>query len=265
VAEGREELASGFDRVAELYQRARPTYPDLIFDDLARLGELGRGARVLEVGCGTGQATSALARRGWTVTAVELGASLADVARRVLASFSNVEVVTAAFERWEPPRTDFDAVFAATAWHWLDPGVAFGKAHSLLRHGGVLATLTTHHVMPADGDDFFRDIQAVYAAIGEADPRGGPPAPEEVDDADAREIAASGFFDAPQVCRYLWSQSYTADDYINTVNTYSRHISMTEDQRAQLFEVIRQRIGERRDGRVLKHYLNVLHVAHRID
>lgn len=214
MAEGREELASGFDRVAELYQRARPTYPGLIFDDVARLGELGRGARVLEVGCGTGQATSAL---------------------------------------------------AATAWHWLDPGVAFGKAHSLLRHGGVLATLTTHHVMPADGDDFFRDIQAAYAAIGEADPRGGPPAPEEVDDADAREIAASGFFSAPQVCRYLWSQSYTADDYIDTVNTYSGHISMTEDQRGQLFEVMRQRIDERRDGRVLKHYLNVLHVAHRID
>ncbi|MDQ3423225.1 MAG: SAM-dependent methyltransferase, partial [Actinomycetota bacterium] len=70
---------------------------------------------------------------------------------------------------------------------------------------------------------------------------------------------------APQVCRYLWSQSYTADDYIDTVNTYSGHISMTEDQRGQLFEVMRQRIDERRDGRVLKHYLNVLHVAHRID
>jgi cyclopropane fatty-acyl-phospholipid synthase-like methyltransferase len=51
--------------VPELHDRARPTYPGPLFDDLASLGALGDGARVLEIGCGTGKATLALAGRGF--------------------------------------------------------------------------------------------------------------------------------------------------------------------------------------------------------
>jgi len=117
---------------AQLYAQARPGYPEDLFDDLQRWGRLTGSTRVLEVGCGTGQATRSLARRGWHVTAVELGGALADVARRDLHGFRNVEVVTAEFERWEPPRVPYQLVFAATSWHWLDPDVAFDKAHPLV-------------------------------------------------------------------------------------------------------------------------------------
>jgi 16S rRNA A1518/A1519 N6-dimethyltransferase RsmA/KsgA/DIM1 with predicted DNA glycosylase/AP lyase activity len=73
-----------FDEDAELYDRMRPDYPDDLFDDLAALAGLQRGSRVLELGCGTGQATLPLARRGFAVTAIELGPRLAEVARRKL-------------------------------------------------------------------------------------------------------------------------------------------------------------------------------------
>ncbi|MCW2974924.1 MAG: methyltransferase, partial [Actinomycetia bacterium] len=69
-------LRAPFDRVAELYDRARPTYPSDLIVDVAALGP-----RVLEIGPGTGQATRALAERGAQVTAVELGKSLAELAR----------------------------------------------------------------------------------------------------------------------------------------------------------------------------------------
>jgi len=70
-------LRAGFDRAAEDYQRTRPVCPPQLFDDLVRLAGLEAGDRVIEIGCGTGQATVPLAGRGLAVTAVELGPELA--------------------------------------------------------------------------------------------------------------------------------------------------------------------------------------------
>jgi 16S rRNA A1518/A1519 N6-dimethyltransferase RsmA/KsgA/DIM1 with predicted DNA glycosylase/AP lyase activity len=93
-------LRDTFEEAPELYDRARPGYPGELFDDLERLAGLRAGSRILELGCGTGQATVSLARRGYEVVAVELGARLADVARRKLATFPTVTVVNSAFEAW---------------------------------------------------------------------------------------------------------------------------------------------------------------------
>ena len=55
------------------------------FDDLAEFGQLAPGARILEIGCGTGQATRSLAERGYRIIAVELGADMAAIGRWALA------------------------------------------------------------------------------------------------------------------------------------------------------------------------------------
>src|SRR5687767_6420654 len=73
-----------FDSVAEEYDRARPGYPPAMFEDLRSHG-LGPSSSVVEIGCGTGQATLHLAARAGSVTCVELGPDLAAVARRNLA------------------------------------------------------------------------------------------------------------------------------------------------------------------------------------
>ena len=83
----REDLRETFDRASALYQRARPEYPDELFDHLVTVTGLAAGDRVLEVGCGTGKATLPLARRGFRITAIELGAQLAAAARRNLSDF----------------------------------------------------------------------------------------------------------------------------------------------------------------------------------
>ena len=98
----RDALRTGFDRAAEDYQRTRPVCPPQLFGDLIDLAGLEAGDRVLEIGCGTGQATVPLAEHGLAITAVELGAELAAVARRRLAGFRAAEVVTSAFEDWQP-------------------------------------------------------------------------------------------------------------------------------------------------------------------
>ncbi|MBV9281092.1 MAG: class I SAM-dependent methyltransferase, partial [Chloroflexi bacterium] len=129
------QLRRTFDQAAELYDRARPGYPRELFDDLTELAGIGPGCRVLEIGCGTGQATVPLAERGCQIVAVELGADMAAVARRNLARFASVTVVVSAFEDWPLPAGPFDAVVSATAFHWIDPAVRVTKAADALRPG----------------------------------------------------------------------------------------------------------------------------------
>ena len=253
-----------FDSVAELYDRVRPSYPDAVFDDVAVLGRLQPRARVVEVGPATGQATRALARRGWSVTAIEPGATLAATAADRLADFPEVAIEVSRFEDWEAPEDAvYDAVFAATSWHWVDPTRGYAKAARVLHPDGVLAVVTTHHVLPADGDRFFVEIQEVYDEIEESDPRGGPLEPDAIDDPLGAEITDSGWFQPPEIRRHVWSLTYTADYYIDVLRTYSGHITMTDAQRSRLFSAIRERIGRRPQPTVEKHYLNIVHVARR--
>ncbi len=78
------ERRATFDRAAELYERARPGYPDELIDDVVALAGLRPRSRVVEIGCGTGKATLPLAEGGLRITCVELGASLAAIFGPVL-------------------------------------------------------------------------------------------------------------------------------------------------------------------------------------
>jgi cyclopropane fatty-acyl-phospholipid synthase-like methyltransferase len=140
LPEERHLLRQTFDDGSAEYDRARPVAPDHVFDDLVSLAEVGAGGRLLEIGCGTGQNTTPLAERGFEIVAVELGESLAELARRNLAAFPNVTVVTSSFEEWDPGDERFDAVVSFNAFHWVDPEVAYSKSAAVLRDGGALGS-----------------------------------------------------------------------------------------------------------------------------
>lgn len=263
MEDNREALRRTFNQDAELYDRARPRYPEQIFDDLFALSGLNSRATVLEVGCGTGQATRPLAARGCRVVCIELGENLAAVARRNLAKFSRVEVITAAFESWKSREAIFDMVFAATSWHWLDPEVRYEKAARLLKPAGILAVLCGGgHAFPDGFDPFFTEIQKCYEALGEPHLAWPPPRPDQVPDWQ-EEIERSGLFKVVGVKRYVWPVYYTADTYIDVLNTYSGHIAWDRWKRERLFSEVRRLIGARPSATIRKHYLDILHVARR--
>jgi SAM-dependent methyltransferase len=262
IGEAREPLRRTFDSAADLYDSARPAYPDELFDDLVELAGLEREARVLEIGCATGKATRPLLERGFSVVCVEIGAQLAERARRNLAAFP-VEIHVAPYETWEPEYDAFDLVYAATAWHWLDPAIRYRKAHRLLRAGGHLAFWSAGHAFPVGFDPFFTEIQEVYDAIGESyDEEWPPPPPEQLPD-ESHEIEGSGLFEDIRVRRYVWELQYTADEYIALLDTFSGHIAMEPPKRERLYREIRTRISSRPQQRVRRHWYAILHVARR--
>jgi SAM-dependent methyltransferase len=256
-------LRATFTEDAERYDRARPGYPAALFEDLAALAGLEPGSRVLEIGCGTGQATIPLAELGYQIVAVELGAELAEVARRNLARFPNVEVVTAAFEAWPLPPEPFDLVLSATAFHWIDPTVRVVKSAEALRPGGVLATIATHHVYGGTVP-FFADMQACYERWDPSTPPGLRLLPAEAIPLEGEEIEQSGRFSTPEFRRYPTDIPYTTESYIDVLLTYSGHRALGPAAQQGLLDCIAGLIDTQYGGQIVKRYLSELRTAHRL-
>ncbi|HEX6469616.1 MAG TPA: class I SAM-dependent methyltransferase [Streptosporangiaceae bacterium] len=262
---GDRRLRTTFDRAAGLYQRARPDYPGELYADLLALTGIEPPAHLLEVGCGPGKATLPLARMGFRITAVELGAALAAEAGRNLAAFPGVSVVNSSFEAWEPPAgAAFDLLYAATAWHWVDPEVRYAKAAAVLASGGHAAVWGAEHAFPGGFDPFFTDIQQVYDEMGEGDGAAWPPPPPAArPDRAAAEFEESGHFTVVGTRLHVWERTYTADEYIALLNTFSGHIGMEPAKRDHLYREVRRLLAAREDGRLTRHWSAVLTVARR--
>jgi ubiquinone/menaquinone biosynthesis C-methylase UbiE len=128
-----------FDSVAELYDVQRSGYPKALFADIMTIGRLRPGDRVLEVGCGSGQATSGFLAEGLDVTGIDPGASLVGLARDKFLASKAVRFEVTTFEEWPLEERKFNLVAAAQSWHWLRGDVAFAKAAGALVPSGSLA------------------------------------------------------------------------------------------------------------------------------
>lgn len=130
MSHNREELS--FDRVADEYERTRPTYPPELLDLLP----VGDDASVLDLGAGTGKLTRLLAARYREVTAVEPLANMRAMLERVV---PGVTALPGSAERIPLDDSSVDAVFAAQAFHWFDKALALPEIVRVLRPGGVFA------------------------------------------------------------------------------------------------------------------------------
>jgi SAM-dependent methyltransferase len=156
-----------FDEIAAEYDRYRPAYPDELVDHACQVAGIGSGDHVLEVGCGSGQLTRSLVARGLHVTALEPGPSLIALARQNLDGAGEVEFVNARFEDAPLPRGQFQAVFSASAFHWVDPEVSWQKTAGVLAPGGTLALV---QYCGLEEPRSKRDQDVVLAAMGKVAP-----------------------------------------------------------------------------------------------
>jgi SAM-dependent methyltransferase len=157
-----------FDEIVEDYDRHRPTYPDALVDRACE--RLSPGAAVLEIGCGTGQLTRSLLARGLRVTAVEPGRQLIARARDQCGGAGDVQFVNARLEDAPLQRARYEAVFSASAIHWVDPDVSWRKAAEALLDGGSLALLSYFGL---DDPHSAEDQQALRAVITTVAPEAG--------------------------------------------------------------------------------------------
>lgn len=233
-----EQRRTSFDAAAQLYDDARPDYPEQMVDAVQAYAQLSAGSRALEIGAGTGQATAQFAWRGIAVDAVEPGAAMADLIREKFeGSGLDVTVQTADFESAELETEAYDVAFAPTSWHWLAPGLRWERAADVLKPGGTLAAFwnVPHWRRTALIDQ----LDAVYQRSGADLSLLGPMLTAEVEHgALMREWTADapdqGAFTDFRGAQYQWSADYDADGYVALLGTYGDHLTLDPDVREPL-------------------------------
>jgi trans-aconitate methyltransferase len=240
-----EERVSEFDAMAVEYDRYRPRYPERLFDDIVATGELSPGARAVEIGAGTGIATTPLVDRGLIVTALEPAPGMAALARAKLGNRARVEV--SRFEDWTSTE-QIHLVAAFNSWHWVQPDVGIDLAAQMLPVGGTLAIVRTD-VISWGAEPFETRLADAF----------GAPWPKTVDHVvgSTRPVQDDGRFGVLQEHHYRFERTLDAAAFVAVTRTYGGTHSTDRD------EIIRTIIDEELGGAVTKVEDAVLNLARR--
>jgi SAM-dependent methyltransferase len=244
-----DDIRLSFNEAAEIYDEARPCYPAELFDFLFRA--LPSHPEIVEVGPGTGQATKDLLARGATVHAVEIGPAMAAKLRSNFRTH-RLRVSVGDFETLNIPAACADAVFSATAYHWIAAAAQTGRPAHILRPGGIIAIVDLIQVDSPSDLGFFASAQPIYDRYGQG--HRGPPAPtrDRVDPNIRSVIEADGRFDDVGVRRYDWDQTYSASDYRKLMLSYSGTQMMDEADRLGLLDDMESFIERDFGGRITR-------------
>lgn len=98
-----------YKNIAETYESIRPGYPDELIADIIKAGNLSATSKLLEIGAGTGKATTAFLDLGFSVDANEIEPDTADVLRRRVTS-DKLSLSVGSFESWVPPQPKYDCI-----------------------------------------------------------------------------------------------------------------------------------------------------------
>jgi SAM-dependent methyltransferase len=261
------DLGRVFNEVPELYDRVRPGYPDELFADLVTITHMDERSSVLEVGCGTGQATRSLAALGCSVTAIEPGADMAALARQQVATYRNVNIETSTFEDWDDRGRCFDVLVAASAWHWVDPSIGWQKAHRLLSSGGWMALLGNVVVRWPAEPEVYAETADLHEQFSPGNPGWGhPPLEDDVRTTDEGwgPVDDPGDLFGPTIVRWYPSvQWFNGDGFADLLRTQSPYRRLDQDVREPLLDAIAERIRSRMGDRASRRYLSVLRVGQR--
>ena len=136
---GRIDLKADWNNAAADYAKHRAGFPDWFFDRIAAAGLFRSGARVLDLGTGTGTLARGFAKRGGKVTGLDIAPQMMEQAKRLgVGEGVEVEYLLATAEATGQADGAFDLVSAGTCWFWFDGAAAAGEAKRVLKPAGHL-------------------------------------------------------------------------------------------------------------------------------
>jgi SAM-dependent methyltransferase len=250
-----------FDQVASLYRASRPDYPEALIDDVLSYAKLKPTDTVLEVGCGTGQATKNFATRGLQILAIDPGPKMVRTARETLARFSNVELIEATFEAWPAKGSVFQLIVAAQSWHWVSPEVRFVKAAEVLSSDGSLAVFGQVPVgLPTPLLEQFKQISLRHTGTW-----GPPPEAWYLPNGPFKgSFDESRLFGPVQHQCYPWKLQHTTSSYTNFLRTRSDVRMLAPATREELLGEIAKAV-DGQGGSFDVDYETHLYIARRVD
>jgi SAM-dependent methyltransferase len=214
--------AVGFARAADVYERARPSYPQEAIDWLVAQTGLGPGQTVVDLGAGTGKLTRLLIPTGARVIAVEPIAEMR-------AHIEGCEVVDGAAEAIPLPDASADVVTVAQALHWFDQERALPEIHRVLRASGSLVLFWNMRDLD---DPVQRGVEELLGTIRRE-------VPGQIAGEWREPLERSDLFGPARVGEFTIEQQFTTDDLCDRVASTSFVAALPAVDREELLVRVR--------------------------
>jgi SAM-dependent methyltransferase len=214
--------AAGFASGADVYERARPSYPQDAIDWLVARTGLGPGRTVVDLGAGTGKLTRLLLPTGARVVAVE-------PIEEMRAHIVGAEVLDGTAEAIPLPAASADVVTVAQALHWFDQDRALPEIHRVLRPGGQLVLVWNMRDLD---DPLQRDVEELLGPVRKD-------VPGQILGAWREPLSRSPLFRPAEVGEFKYEQLFTTDDLCDRVASTSFVAALPPVDRDELLVRVR--------------------------
>ncbi|MBW4426820.1 MAG: methyltransferase domain-containing protein [Nostoc desertorum CM1-VF14] len=258
-----EQRKNWYSPAAEAYNKTRPRYPQDLIKQVVEIAQLSTNSRILEVGCGPGTATVSIAQLGCSIICLEPNPDFFQLAQQNCQPYSNVEIENTSFEEWELKPFKFDAVLAASSFHWISPEVGYPKAANALQDNGYLILLWNKELQPSY--EVYQSLSKVYQLH--------TPSLDRYEDQKTQEYILrqlgnmaidSGKFKDLISGQVISEVTYTADEYLTLLNTYSPYIKLDPHNKESLFSGLRHRIEDDFGGSLQLSYISAFHIVQKV-
>ncbi|MGI0494155.1 class I SAM-dependent methyltransferase [Alkalinema pantanalense CENA528] len=269
-----EQRKNWYSLAAVAYDQVRPRYPQALLGQVAMAAQLSARSRILEVGCGPATATVDFAKLGCWILGLEPNPDFFALAQRNCQVFSNVTLQNLAFEEWlqefrrseqgsQMPNQEisqFDAVLAASSFHWIPATVGYPQAARLLKKNGRLILLWNKELQPSES--VYRGLSEIYQVhTPELDRYETREQRQQILQELGQMAIDSGYFQDLVTGQIDVEVTYTVDQYLTLLNTYSPYLKLDPVRKTALFTALRERIEVDWGGSLALSYISAFHIT----
>jgi SAM-dependent methyltransferase len=253
-----EQRKNWYSPAAEVYNKARPHYPEALIEKVVEVAQLGADSNILEVGSGPATATVAFAPLGCSMVCLEPNPDFFRLAQQNCQTYPQIEIQNTSFEEWTPAVKKFDAVLAASSFHWISPEVGYPKAAHTLKEKGSLILLWNKELQPRY--EVYQSLSKVYQQYA--------PLLDRYEDRETQEAILqglgqmaldSGHFKDLVAGTMVSEVTYSTDEYLMLLNTYSSYLKLEQQQKDALFAGLRNSIERDFGGSLQLSYISAFH------
>ena len=253
----KEKLVRTFDDNATSYDKYRPSYPEKLVEEIIERSQIKKNDRILEIGSGTGQLSVDFVKRGYHLLGIEKGASLSRIASDKLERYGKGHIVHSTFEDWTP-NGKFNLVISAQAFHWIDKESGIEKILKLLEERGSLGLVWNMDI--SQETEFWKQTSKVYKKY--LPTIEAKKSMEETIDEHWDFMKLKEGFTNLNRKEYRWEKTYSKEEYLGLLGTFSPHMSLKKNRREKFFQDI-ETIIENLNDQVVKYYKSVLLIANK--
>lgn len=228
-----ESLRERFGEVAEEYEEYRFTYPDELFEEIFHFVHIGKKA--LEIGIGTGKATPIFLQNGYEIVAIEPVMNMLEIAKRKFANKS-IEFINSTFEDLDIV-DQYDLIYAASSFQWINGCNRLGKVYSMLKEGGVFARFKTVNVI----DETKHTSNGILIKAYQKYLPDYLPTDKHKKHMSHDEYEKAGFSDFKRK-EYYVDHELEVDVYLKLINTYTEYLALDGELRNEFESYIRDKI-----------------------